>query len=137
MRAIGWLLNCAFVAIVLLGITAIGPEIETRWNPVYAKFKIVSVDPVGLDAVRFTVDLYKFRDCLPQGYGWYSGDLGSYNRQLNVVAQSQNTAPKLPVGKSRSVFVVHGITLREVPGIWAETYSRCHPFWMTRSVVFP
>ncbi len=132
------LLNCALAVLALLAIGYFGPMLETRFYPVFSKFKIISiVDIPGEDAATLSIEGYKLRDCIPQGYAWYSGDFGTYLRQLNVAGNARNQAPMIPLGKFYSTFKVEGLRESTAPKLYAETFSRCWPFWVTRSVVYP
>ena len=138
MKALSWVLNLAAVAVIIMAISVLGPMMETKFFPVYAKFKIVDVQPIADGkASVLTIELRKLRECIPQGYAWYSSDLGSFVQQLNVVSNTRNPAPVLPVGKYVLKFTIDGITAADLPSLYAETFSRCHPLWITRTVVFP
>ena len=138
MRFVGWLLNLAIAAVILMGVFTIGPLMETQFLPVYAPFKIINVEPVADGkASRFTIEFRKLRDCAPRGYAWYTTDLGSYTQSLNVTADTSNPVPNMPVGKFTTAFTIDGVTAADIPSLYAETYSNCHPFWITKTIVFP
>ena len=138
MKALSWILNLAAVAVFIMAVSVLGPALETKFFPVYAKFKIIDIQPTpdGKASV-LTIELRKLRDCLPQGYAWYSGDLGSYVQQLNVISNTRNPAPVLPLGKHVLKFTVDGIVPADLPHLYAETFSRCNPIWTAKTVVFP
>lgn len=132
-RALDWFLNAVIVVLILLGIFVAGPEIETRWFPAYSRFEVLKIEPHEKGS-KVTVRYSKFRDCIPQGYAWYLGDLGDNMRQLTVSANL--TAPSLPIGRHTSTQIIE-VTPEEFAGsLYAEVFSKCHPFWITRSVVF-
>lgn len=138
MKALSWVLNLAAVAVFIMALSVLGPMIESRFFPVYAKFKILDMQPTADGkASVLTIELRKLRDCIPQGYAWYSSDLGSFIQQLNVVSNTRNAAPVLPLGRHVSKFTIDGIKPADLPSLYAETFSRCHPLWVTRTVVFP
>lgn len=127
------MLNAAIVVVALLFTFVLVPVIETRWFPVYSLFEVVSIEPSEKGS-KVTFRFTKFRDCWPQGYAWYAGDLGRGLKQLNV--NSRLSAPRTPLGRNQTTLDIE-ITPEEFAGpLYAEVYSRCHPFWTTRSVVF-
>lgn len=132
-RILDWLLNASIGVVLLLAIFVVGPEIETRWFPVYSRFELIDV--VEFDkGSKITVRYTKFRNCFPQGYAWYSGDLGKSMRQLTVSA-----SPRIPiqsVGRHEQVISLDVPPSEIVNNLYAEVFSRCHPLWITRSVVF-
>lgn len=134
MKAISWLLNLAVVATAIMAFYTIGPLLETKLFPVYSKFKILEVKQG--DGLTFTIEIRKLRDCAPQGWAWYTTDLGGYIQQLDVAPRRQQT-PKMPLGKHLTTFKITEIAASDIPSLYAETFSNCHPFWVTRSVVFP
>lgn len=141
MRAITAILYLAFSAVVVMGFFTIGPLVETRWFPVYSKFEIMSLSPApnGTDTLM-TVRLYKIRACAPRGFAWFTTDFGNFVRQLNIVSTNrQNPAPQLPVGRANPTFIIRDLLLTEtdISSMSGETYSQCHPFWITRTEVFP
>ncbi len=131
------MVNLTIVILSILAITVLGPEIETRWFPVYSKFRILKIEPGPEGGSTVTVEFSKFRNCIPQGYAWYNGDFGNNYRQLEVTSRRPNPSPSLPIGRTHSTLDVRITPDEFASGIWAETFSRCHPFWVTRSVVFP
>lgn len=132
-RLLNALLNAAIVIITLLFIFVFVPAIETRWFPVYSLFEVVEIAPSDKGS-KVTFRYTKFRDCYPQGYAWFSGDIGRGYKQLNIVPRV--SVPQTPVGRHQTTMEIE-ITPEEFTGpLYAEIYSRCHPFWVTRSVVF-
>jgi hypothetical protein len=126
-------LNAAIVVVILLFIFVFLPVIETRWFPVYSPFEVINIEP-SKKGSKVTFRYTKYRDCFPQGYSWYTNDLGRGLRQLGVTPRL--TAPQTPVGRNQTTMEIE-ITPEEFAGpLYAEIYSRCHPFWVTRSIVF-
>lgn len=136
-KFLSWVLDLTLISVGIILMFVLGPEVETRWNPVYSKFKILDLkaNPAGGSFV--TVEYQKYRDCFPQGYAWYQGDFGNYTRQLEVKSTRTSGSPNLPLGKHIVVLDVAITTQEFASGITAETFSRCHPFWVTRSIIFP
>lgn len=137
MRLLDWVLNATIAVVMLLIIFVAGPEVETRWFPAYSKFTIDDVKPTpdGEGSV-VTVEFSVFRRCVPQGYAWYTGDLGLGMRLVNV--KSRALPPTMrPVGRHRSVIDVDISPAEIMNNLYAEVFSRCHPFWVTRSVIYP
>jgi len=58
-------------------------------------------------------------------------------RQLDVKSRRVVPAPSVPVGRHRTKLDVDVNPVEFANGIYAEVFSRCHPFWVTRSVVLP
>lgn len=138
MRFVSWVLDVAFAAIVLVLVWIIGPELETRWYPAYSHFQVLDVQP-GKEPGHsvITVEFTKYRDCFPQGYAWYSGDLGNTFRQIEVFSRRTPGSAILPTGRHKVTLDVAVDPIEFVTGIRAEIFNRCHIFWVTRSVVLP
>jgi len=64
---VNWVLNITLFAVSMIFVGIAGPEIETRWFPVYSKFKILNVEPNEKGGSVIEADYVKFRDCFPQG----------------------------------------------------------------------
>lgn len=138
MRFVSWVLDVALAAIMLVLVWIIGPEIETRWYPAYSKFDILDVQPGKEEGMStITVEFNKYRDCFPQGYAWYSGDLGNMFRQIEVFSRRTPGSAILPVGRHKVTLDVRVEPEEFVNGISAEIFNRCHIFWVTRSIVLP
>lgn len=133
---ISWALNIIIVTGIIVFIWVVGPWAETRWFPVYSTFKLVKIEPrIGGSTV--TIQGVKLRDCVPQGYAWYAGDFGNNERELGVRSKRGNTAPSLKPGRFEAQFEIDITPMEIMAGITAETLSRCHPFWLTRTAVYP
>lgn len=127
------LLTVVGVMVAIIAFYTVGPMLETRFWPVYSRFRIVeAVDtPDGLRVVaRFT----KYRDCAPQGYGWYVGEFGIMRQ---VITRSSDTVITRPMGMQLGTFVVKDLTLKDLPYLYAEVYHNCYPLWTTRSIIYP
>jgi hypothetical protein len=138
MRFVSWVLDVAFAAIMLVLIWVIGPELESRWYPAYSQFHVLDVQPGKTEEMStITVEFTKYRDCFPQGYAWYSGDLGNTFRQIEVFSRRTPGSAILPVGRHKITLDVKVAPEEFVNGISAEIFNRCHIFWVTRSKVLP
>lgn len=134
---VNWVLNISLAMAGVIFIWVVMPVVETKWNPVYSKFKVLSIKNNGAGGSLVEVEYQKFRDCFPQGYAWYQGDFGKYTRQVDVTSTRPVGSPNLPVGKHHVTLDVKITPEEFASGITAETFSRCHPLWVTRSVIFP
>lgn len=138
MKFISWVLDVALAAIMLVLVWVLGPEIESRWYPAYSKFEVLDVQPkADPEKSTITVEFTKYRDCFPQGYAWYSGDLGNTFRQIEVFSRRTPGSAILPVGRHKITLDVNVAPEEFINGISAEIFNRCHIFWVTRSVVLP
>lgn len=135
MKVITLFLYVLFTMVLVLAFFTVGPWIETKYFPVYSKFTIVESQqtPEGLQMVaRFT----KKRNCDPQGYGWFVGDFGAL-RQVRLHTLPGYTIHR-PLGTQLTQpFVVKELTVADLANIYAEVYHRCHPLWITRTVIYP
>jgi hypothetical protein len=142
-KFISWILDVTLAAIMLVLVWVLGPEIETRWYPAYSKFTVLDVvpkprkDDPTLMGSTITVEFTKYRDCFPQGYAWYSGDLGNTFRQIEVFSRRTPGSAILPIGRHKVTLDVNVAPEEFINGISAEIFNRCHIFWVTRSVVLP
>lgn len=124
--------------VLILGIWSIGPVIETRYFPVYSKFTITKMEEVD-EGMNFTARFTKYRNCDPQGFAWYIGDLGTGARVVPARGVVPSTgAVHRPVGTHLvGPVLLKDITMSDVPYLYAEIYHHCHPLWVTRSVIYP
>lgn len=137
MVAKSWLFWLSIITILLATMLLqwIGPIVETRFFPVYSRFAVEDIRAAegGTEArFRFT----KFRDCDARGWAWYVGDFGATSRQVEV--KSTENAVDRPLG----MFVSNPYFIAADPNqvsneMYVEIHSRCHPFWLTVSVVYP
>lgn len=131
----------ALTAFLLLAaaIGTFGPVLETRYNPAYSKFKIAEIRqaPDGGSLVKFTYT--KLRACEPLGFRWFIGEPGAAFRQLEIVSdRPAGRRINRPVGTHTSVEYKVDVTPEAlVSQGFASIYSNCHPFWVTRSVIYP
>lgn len=115
----------------------VGPTIETRFFPVYSRFELVSVQSVdGKTVGQFQYE--KRRQCPAQGFAWFAGEFGATSRQVEVMPTEQRAASQ-PLGMHTTVpYVFVGTSPDQVrSSMRAEIYNRCHPFWITRTEIYP
>lgn len=138
-RLLNFGLTAAAISVLLIGFFVIGPWIETKWFPVYSKFTIISVERLDDRQSKVVFKFTKYRQCDPQGYGWYFGEPGAAFRQLKVAIDGRTTTNNIrPIGIHISDEYTMDATVEEIASAtFAEIYSRCHPFWLTRSEIFP
>lgn len=136
------ILNFVFAVLVsmllILGFFLLGPEIETRFFPVYSKFRLISAEalPDGKTFARF--EFTKFRNCDPQGFAFFNGELGTAFTQVTTRVRGSAIRAR-PLGTQQSYpYEFTDITPEELATtVFAEIYSHCHPLWTTRTKVYP
>lgn len=132
-------LSACGLAVFTIGFFVVGPWAETKFFPVYSKFRIISIEPSGDDASTITFEFEKNRACEPKGMAWYFGEPGTTFRQLRIdVTASGIRNRALPVGKHTSREYLMDATPDEIrDATFAEIFNTCHPFWTTRSEIYP
>lgn len=132
-------LDVGIILMLVVGVFILGPWVETRFFPVYSKFQIVSVEPIGDTQAKVIFRFTKYRQCDPQGFAWYTGEIGGAFRQLAVtVNKGSPPAGIRPLGvQETSPYIIDVPAERIRNATFAEIYNRCHPFWTTRSDIFP
>ena len=123
------------IVLVMVGFM-VGPAIETRFFPVYSRFELVeATETEGGTIARFQYE--KLRECPAQGFAWYIGELGAASRQVPVTPVKRINQPR-SVGVHVTTPYLIEAELRQVKGgMRAEIFSRCHPFWTTRTEIYP
>jgi len=135
--AVNFILSSVAALVLYMGVFTIGPYVETKLFPAYSKFQLASVEPYGDGQSRVVFGYTKYRQCEPQGFSWFAGELGASYRQLAFRAEG-DPGPARPLGANITrhyIIDVRPDVLRD--GVFAEIYSRCHPFWVTRSEIYP
>ena len=115
----------------------VGPAIETRFFPVHGHFELVSVAAKDGNTVgQFKYE--KRRECPAQGFAWFAGEFGATSRQVEVMPAERRSSVQ-PLGTHVTVpYVFVGTTPDQVrSSMRAEIYNRCHPFWLTRTEIYP
>jgi hypothetical protein len=136
MKVLNWFLSMLFLMALIMVVFSAGPLVETAYFPVYSKFKIINVER-ELTGLRLQLQFTKYRNCDPQGYAWYVGDLGIGLRQLPISVTPYGTVHR-PLGTQfTQPMLVQDLRVEDLPNLKAEIYSRCHPLWITRSVIYP
>ena len=118
---------------VYIAIQAVGPALETKFWPVYDKFKVVRAEDTS-NGLKIITSFNKQRDCDPQGYGWYLGEFGILKQ---VVTRAADVVQRRPMGRQIGTFTIKELTLKDLPFLYAEVYHHCHDLWTTRSVIYP
>ena len=126
-------------ALLLIAVFMFGPMLETAFYPAYSKFKIASVEPLPDGQSRVQFQYSKYRQCDPQGFSWFIGEPGAAFRQLKVTADDyKGRSTARPIGDHMSEpYVIDARPDQLKDRAFAEIYSRCHPFWLTRSSIYP
>lgn len=125
--------------IVALGVFVLGPAIETRFFPVYSKFSILTIRPLESGGSEVVFRYFKNRRCEPAGFMWFVGEPGAAFRQIAVESdRPTSTRVNRSVGENTSVpyrvDVAPDVLAKQG---FASVYSNCHPFWVTRSAIYP
>lgn len=129
-------LGFLFVLVVVMVGFMVGPAIETRFFPVYGKFVLISTETDGKGTIaQFRYE--KLRECQAQGFAWYVGELGAGSRQIPVKPTGQIN-PSRSVGVHVTTPYMMDVSEEQLRnGVRAEIFNRCHPFWITRSEIYP
>lgn len=136
-EALNWLFSILFVMVLVLVVFTVGPMVETKYFPVYSKFTITNAVPTP-EGLRVIASFTKFRNCNPQGYAWYLGDFGMGMRQLTTIQHIPYIPVNKPLGtQTTRPFEIKDLRIEDLPNVSAEIYNRCHPLWITRSVIYP
>lgn len=136
-QAISFALTSCGAMILFMGLFVVGPVVETKLFPVYSKFALVSVEPFGDGQSRAVFEFTKHRQCEPQGSAWFAGEFGAAFRQLPMRIDGRIAGTR-PLGRQlTSPYIIDALPELVRDGVFAEIYSRCHPFWLTRSAIYP
>lgn len=130
-------LNLMLIAALAISAYIVGPAIETKFFPVYGKFELIDVKSVNGSTVgQFSYE--KLRPCEAQGFAWFAGEFGATSRQVEVLPVERRSTTH-PVGFHLTVpYVFVGASPEQVKSsMRAEIYNRCHPFWVSRTEIYP
>lgn len=129
-------LGFLFVIVLTMVGFMVGPAVETRFFPVYSRFELLSAEETdGGTVAQFRYE--KKRQCPAQGFAWYVGELGAASRQVLVRPTERPNAPR-GLGIHVTTPYLIDAEMRQVQGgMRAEIFSRCHPFWVTRTEIYP
>lgn len=124
------------VMISVMLVLWVGPAAETRFFPVYSRFEVVTAEK-SPDGTIATFKFTKYRDCEARGWAWYVGEFGALSRQVEVKhVNGISTRRKLGEGIT-SPYLIAAEPDQVRNEMHAEILSRCHPLWLSRSVVRP
>lgn len=140
MRLLNFGIHTAGVAVLITAFFVVGPWLETKWYPVYSKFTIIRMEKVGDTQSRVVFRFTKLRQCEPQGSAWFFGEPGAFFRQIRTTIERPKGVDSVirPLGTHISNPYVMDVSVEQIASAtYAEIYSRCHPFWLTRSVIYP
>lgn len=135
--AVNFVLSSVAALVLYMGVFTIAPYLETKFWPAYSRFDIVSVEPYGDGQSKVVFKYTKHRQCEPQGFSWFSGELGAAFRQISIRSLNGPMPPRALGANVSNAYVVDVKPAVLVNGTFAEIYSRCHPFWTTRSEIYP
>jgi hypothetical protein len=129
----------AAAMVLMMGFFTLGPIIETKFFPAYGKFRLVSVEPYGERQSRAIFQFEKKRACTPAGFAWFNGEIGSSYQVVDFrVDGPSGSGVTRPIGHHVSNPYIIEVSPNDVrTRLLGEIYSRCHPFWITRSEVYP
>lgn len=118
-----------------------GPKLETMFNPVIERIKIVKVEPITTRQAYVWVQFRKVRDCEYIGISWYRGSrTGLFERVAIAMIRDINdlSPPTASVGLRSSGPWRVSISAVEVAGnSFVDIYHRCHFMWITKSEIYP
>jgi hypothetical protein len=125
--------------VFMMGFYTIGPIIETMFFPAYGKFRLISVEPYGDSQSRAVFRFEKRRACTPAGFAWFNGEMGNSYQVVDFrIEGSGGSGITRPPGQHVSNPYIIDVSPNDVrTRLLGEIYSRCHPFWITRSEVYP
>lgn len=139
LKALDLSLTCVGAVFFAAAIATLGPALETQFFPVYSTFEIASIKqtPDGGSEVVFRYT--KKRDCKPAGVTWFIGDPGGAYRQVDLVSsRPQGAHVNRPLGPNLSAPYIVDVAPTVLVGQgFANIYNNCHPFWITRSAIYP
>lgn len=140
LKALDMSLTCVGAVLFAAAIATLGPALETQFFPVYSTFEIASIKetPDGGSEVVFRYT--KKRDCNPAGITWFIGDPGGAYRQVELLStRPQGSLPvNKPLGQNLSAPYKIDVAPTVLVGQgFANIYNNCHPFWITRSAIYP
>ena len=138
-RIVDLVLSCIGTALIIAAVFLIGPELETRFWPVYSKFKVQTVEEQPDGTSKVTFEYTKHRWCEPLGFSWFVGEPGAAFRQLRVVpADPDESTMVRPLGRNKSVPYIIDATPSQLEGrVYGEIFNRCHPAWSSRTAIYP
>ena len=138
-RFIDLILSGLGAAVMLTAVFILGPEIETRFFPVYSKFEIESIRPVDSENSEVIFRYTKYRQCVPQGFSWYMGEPGAAFRQLRVIPSDPDESPPVrPLGRNKSVpYVIDATPDQITDRVFGEIFSNCHSAWTIKTLIYP
>jgi hypothetical protein len=128
-----------YAMVIGSAVMVFGPVLETYLYPAYSRFEVVSIEPTKDGQTRARFRFTKHRACVPHGFTWFSGEAGAEYREVDVVInQDKSLPPVRPIGEQLTSEYILGVEPSVLErGVYAEIYSRCHPFWITTSIVYP
>lgn len=138
MKLISFVLTILLSMVLIVLFFSLGPLAEGKLFPVYSHFTIVSADPDN-EGVRVVFRYTKYRNCDPLGYQWYADDSDGLGPGVKVLNIKRIAPPNpKPLGTQLSnPIIIEGITPLELPNVRASIFSRCHPLWVTETIVRP
>lgn len=129
------LLNVMFVFVLIIVARMLGPSLETVFFPVYSKFDPVLIESTEEGVVaQFRYE--KLRACPAQGFAWYTGDFGNGGERVSVEPVAQLT-PRTVGEHLTTPYLIRATSEQLRDDIRAEIFNRCHPFWLTRTEIYP
>ncbi len=130
------ILGFLFTIVVVMVGFMVGPAVETRFFPVYSRFELIAVqESEGGTIAQFRY--WKLRECPAQGFSWYVGELGAANRQVPVTPTTKLNAPRSVGEHITTPYLIEAEPRQVKGGMRAEIWNRCHPFWLTRTEIYP
>lgn len=135
--AVNFALSSVGAMVLMMGVLIIGPYLETKFWPAYSAFEIESVEPYEGGKSKVVFRYTKYRQCEPQGFSWFAGELGAAYRQINIRSLDGPQPPRQLGQNLSNTYVVDVPPNVLINGTFAEIYSKCHFLWTTRSEIYP
>ena len=121
---------------------AVGPALETKFNPVVSKLEILRTEPGEIEG---TTNVYaafrKLRECEYIGITWYKGSRdGEFERVPVILLRDPDdtSSPNRPVGYQKAGPGVIGMSEADLrTNSFAELKHSCWPFWVSTTWFYP
>lgn len=137
LTAINAALTIAMVFLCVIAVQTLGPVIEAKFFPVYSKFEVHRIERTEQGS-RVVFAYTKLRQCHPVSFNWFIGEPGGAFRQVTVETSNVNFVSSRAIGKHISVPFYIDLAPEAITNhSYAQLSARCHPFWITHSVIYP
>lgn len=140
-----WLVKIFSTIIIILSVIyaifSWGTELETRFAPVVGKLEILSIGAGPDGKTRVKVAFRKLRDCEYFGIVWLKKNVAGAFEPVAVEllrAPGDIGSPNRPLGRHIAGPWLVSLSPDEILKVsYVNVYHRCHPFWLTRTQIYP